>query len=95
MRSNNHEHFQEIAIEHNLRTYYASGYVEYKTTTSIGGSYEGYDFETLYESEISDITITDLWFYDEETGDGVEILGNSKYSEIEEIAEDVIRYEFE
>ncbi len=94
MRSINHERFEEIAIEHNFMTYYASGYVEYITTTSIGGSYEGYDFETLYEREISDIEITDLWYFDQETGDAVEILNHEGYQEIEKIAKAVIRYEF-
>ena len=95
MTSNNHEHFEEIEIEHNLKTYYASGYVTYSTTESIGGSYEGYAFETLYEREISDITISDLWYYDEDTGDGVEILDDCKYKHIEKIAEDTVRYKFE
>ena len=95
MTSNNHEHFEEIEIEHNFRTYYANGYVEYSVTECIGGNYEGYDFETLYTSEISDITISDLWYFDEETEDAVEVLGHEKYKEIEGIAEETIRDKFE
>ena len=95
MTSNNHEHFEEIEIEHDFRTYYANGYVEYNITECIGGSYEGYDFEVVYESDISNITISDLWYFDEETGDAVEVLGHEKYKEIEEVAEEAIRYKFE
>ena len=95
MTSNNHEHFEEIEIEHNCRTYYANGYVEYSVTECIGGSYEGYDFETVYTSEITDITISDLWYFDEETEDAVEILGDEKYKNVERIAEETIRDKFE
>ena len=95
MISPNHEHFEEIEIEHNRRTYYANGYVEYITTASIGGSYEGYDFEMVYDREICDISIGALWYYDEETGDGVDILGHEACKDIERMAEEVIRYRFE
>ena len=94
MTSNNHEHFEELEIEHNCRTYYANGHVKYDVTECIGTNYEGYDFETLYTSEIRDITISDLWYFDEETEDAVEILGDEKYKNVERIAEETIRYEF-
>lgn len=93
--TSDHEHFEEIAIEHSSRTYYANGHVEYDITECIGGSYEGYDFETLYTSAISDITISDLWYFDEETEDAVELLGDEKYKHIEELAKEAIRNRFE
>ncbi len=95
MTANNHENFEEIEIEHDFRTYYASGYVEYSTTECIGGNYEGYAFEILYEREICNITISQLWYNDKETGDGVEISGQDNYRDIEKIAEEVVRYEYE
>ena len=95
MTTNDHEYFEEIEIEHDFRTYYANGYIEYATTECIGTSYEGYAFEILYEREIYDITISQLWYCDEDSGESVDILGQKKYREIEEIAEEVIRYEFE
>ena len=95
MIPNTHEYFVEIEIEHDFSTYYASGYVEYCITKCIGTNYEGYAFEVLYEREICDITISELWYYDEDSGDGVDVLNLNKYREIEEIAEEVIRYKFE
>ncbi len=95
MTTNTHEHFEEVEIEHDFRTYYASGYVEYSITECIGTNYEGYDFEILYEREICDITISALWYYDEETGDGVDIMGHNNYRDIERIAEEVVKYEYE
>lgn len=95
MITNNQEYFDELEIDHDFRTYYANGYVEYRVTACIGSNYEGYDFEVLYDSEIIDITISDLWYFDEETGDAVEILNQYKYRDIEEIAEEVIRYKYE
>ena len=92
---NNHEYFEEFEIEHDFRTYYATGYVDLTTTACVGSNYEGQDYEILYQSEIYDITISALWYYDEETGDAVEILNQNNYSEIEEIAQEIIRYKFE
>ena len=69
--------------------------MEYNTTQCIGGSYEGYAFELLYETKIWNIVISDLWYYDEETDDAVDILNQKEYTEIEEIAEEEIRYRFE
>ena len=92
---NTPQHFEEVEILHNCRTYYASGYVTYSITECIGGSYEGYAYETVYERELTDITINDLWYMDEETGDGVDILCSHNYKEIERIAEEHIRYKFE
>ena len=31
MITNTHEYFEELEIEHDFRTYYANGYVEYRT----------------------------------------------------------------
>ena len=95
MITNNHEYFEEIEIEHDYKTYYATGYVEFNTTESIGTNYEGYAFEVLYEREICDITISNLWYNDEDTGNSVDMLYQGNYREIEEIAEDFIRYKFE
>lgn len=92
---NNHEYFEEFEIEHDFRTYYANGYVDLTTTACVGSNYEGQDYEILYQSEIYDITISALWYYDEETGDAVEILNQNNYSEIEEIAQEIIRYKYE
>lgn len=95
MIDNNHDYFEEVAIEHDFRTYYANGYVEYNNIMGIGGSYEGYDFEIVYEKKIVDITITDLWYFDEETGNAVEILHLKKYADIEELAKEEFAYRFE
>lgn len=95
MTDENFEYFENFEIEHDFRTYYANGYIEYKITKGIGGSYEGYDFEIVYKKEIYDITISDLWYFDEETGDAVDILHKKKYNEIEEITKDEIRYRYE
>ena len=95
MITNTHEYFEEIEIEHDFRTYYANGYVEYSTRECIGTSYEGYAYEILYERELCDITITNLWYNDEDTGNSVDIMNHNNYREIEEITEEVIRYRFE
>ena len=95
MISNTHEYFEEIEIEHDFRTYYANGYVEYNTKETIGTNYEGYAYEILYERELCDITISNLWYNDEDTGNSVDIMNHNNYREIEEITEEVIRYRFE
>ena len=95
MISNNYEYFEEFEIEHDFRTYYANGYVDITTTACVGSNYEGQDYEIVYQSELKDITISDLWYYDEETGDAVDIINQYKYREIEEIAEEEVRYKYE
>ena len=95
MITNTHEYFEELEIEHDFRTYYANGYVEYRTRECIGTNYEGYAFELLYEREICDMTISKLWYYDLESGECVDIRNKKEYREIEEITEEVIRYRFE
>ena len=89
------DYFEDFEIEHDFRTYYANGYIEYNITRGIGGSYEGYAFEIIYQKEICDITFSHLWYFDEETDEVVDILNNKKYEEIEEIAKDEIRYRYE
>ena len=91
----NHEYFEELEIEHDYCTYYANGYVDITTTACVGSNYEEYDYEIVYETELNDITLTDLWYYDDETGDAVEILNQYKYKDIEEIVEEFVRYKFE
>lgn len=95
MTTNDHENFEEIEIEHNNQTYYANGHVAYSTTECIGGNYEGYAFEILYEREITDVTFNALWYNDEETGNSVDILNENNYREVERIAEEVVRWEYE
>lgn len=95
MITSEYEYFEELEIEHDFRTYYANGYVEFTTTACIGSNYEGYDYEILYQREIYDISISRLWYNDEETDDGVDILHQYMYKEIEEIAEEEIRYRYE
>ena len=95
MTTNEHTYFDELAIEHDCITYYANGYVEYAITEGIGGNYEGYAFETVHTSEISHIAIDALWYYDKETGNSVDIRCQKEYGEIEQIAEEIIRDEFE
>lgn len=94
MITNNEELFEEFEIELDCTTYYANGYVEYSTTECVGTNYEGYDYERYYEREV-DVTIGELWYYDRESGNSVSILGNSKFREIEELAEEEIRYHYE
>ncbi len=95
MINNDLEYFEDIEIEHDFKTYYANGYIEYATTESVGGSFEDYAFETVYEREIYDITLSALWYNDQETGNAVDILNNMDYIEIEWLAEEVVRYQFE
>lgn len=95
MINNDLEYFEDIEIEYDFRIYYANGYVEYTTTEDIGGNYQEYAFETVSTREITDITISALWYNDEETGNSVDMLFQYEYREIEEIAEEVIRYQFE
>ena len=95
MITNDQEYFEYLEIEHDFKTYYANGYVEYTTTQEIGGNYEGYAFEIVSTREITDITISALWYNDEETGNSVDMLFQNEYREIENVAEEVIRYQFE
>ncbi|HZJ79603.1 MAG TPA: hypothetical protein VFC69_03390 [Dysgonamonadaceae bacterium] len=95
MTPSDHQYFQEIEIEHNHCTYYANGCVEYIITQCVGGSYEGYDYELLYEREIHHIAISKLWYYHHDTGDGVDILGVNEYNHIERVVEELIREKFE
>ena len=95
MTTTDQEYFEELEIEHNSITYYTKGFLEYRTTSCIGTNFEGYDYELLYETELYNITITSLWYYDEETGDAMEVLNQYNYREIEQIAEEVIKYKYE
>ena len=95
MTTTEQEYFEELEIEHNSITYYANGHLEYRTTACIGTNFEGYDHELLYETELYDITITNLWYNDDEMGDAVEILNQYNYREIEKIVEQVIRFKYE
>ena len=95
MTTTEEENFEELEIEHDSMTYFASGFIEYKTTACIGSNFEGYDYELLYERELYDITITNLWYYDEETGDAVDVLNQYNYREVEEMAQKVIWFKFE
>ena len=90
MVANSHEYFEEIEIEHHSVIYYASGCAAYSITECVGGDYEGYAFELFYKKELCYITINDLWYYDEDTGNGVDILGKEQYKDIERIAEEFI-----
>lgn len=82
------EHFEDIEFEHDLKTFFTKGYVDFRITESVGGSYEGYDYEQLCESEITDIYLEHIYYVDDNTGDVVEVLGSNK--EVEEIAREVI-----
>ena len=95
MKDINHDYFEGFEIEHDFRTYYANGYIEYNNIMGIGGSYEGYDFEIIYDKEIVDIAITDLWYFDEETGNEVDILYQEEYADVEELVKEEVRYRFE
>lgn len=95
MTTTEEENFEELEIEHDSMTYFASGFIEYKTTACIGSNFEGYDYELLYERELYDITITNLWYYDEETGDAVDVLNQYNYREVEEMAQKVIWFKYE
>lgn len=95
MITNSHEYFEEYEIEHDFRTYYATGYVDFMYQTTIGTNYEGYAYEVLNDREIYDITLCSLWYYDDANGAGVDILNKDKFSEIEKLAEEVIRYKYD
>ena len=95
MTYNENTYFDELAIEHDCITYYANGYVEYAITEGIGGNYEGYAFETVHTSVISHIAINALWYYDEETGNSVDILFHKDDREIVRNAKEIIRDQFE
>lgn len=90
-----HEYFEEVEIEHDCTTYFANGYADYTVSCEIGGDYEGYEYEQVFTRELYDITITELWFVDEETENAVEILNQYDYLHIEKIAEEYLRYMFE
>ena len=95
MIDSDRRYFDEFEIEHNFRTYYATGYVVYDIEEGVGGNYEGYDYEIIYHVDICEIYLYELWYYDEDADDVVDILGKPGYSNIEEIAKDAIRYEYE
>lgn len=95
MTRNDRQYFKDFEIEHDFTTYYANGYIEYDIEECIGGNYEGYDFEILYRVEICDIHFYELLYHDERKHCMVDVLGKCGYSDIEEIAEDAIRYEYE
>ena len=80
----------EIEFEHDLKTYYATGTVDIRITESIGGSYEGYDYERVSESELSNINIDEIYYIDEDIDDAVQVLGLYKYKDVEKIAREVI-----
>ena len=83
-------HEFEIEFEHNLKTYYATGTVDSLITESIGGSYEGYDYERVSNEELSSINIDELYYIDEDVNDAVQVLGKYEYKEVEKIAKEVI-----
>lgn len=95
MIDSDRRYFEEFEIEHNLETYYANGYVTYDIEKGVGSNYEGCDYEIIYHVEICEIYFYELWYNDEDTDDVVDILGKPGYSNIEEIARDAIRYEYE
>lgn len=95
MTTNNHEYFEELEIQHHHITYYVNGHVTYNITESIGGSYEGYAYEVLYQREVCHITITDLWYVDADTGESIDMEGHIIYNEIEQTAKEAILYRFE
>lgn len=82
-------HNFEIEFEHDLKMYYATGTVDSLMTESIGGSYEGYDFERVCEVNTG-INIDELYYIDENINDAVQVLGQYKYKEVEKIAIEVI-----
>ncbi len=82
-------HEFEIEFEHDLKTYYATGTVNSLITESIGGSYEGYDFERVCDVKTA-ININELYYIDEDIDDAVQVLGQYKYKEVENIAREVI-----
>lgn len=95
MINSTHEYFEEVEVEHDCTTYFANGYAEYTLRSEIGTSYDGYEYEQVFTRELYDITITELWYEDQETEDAVEILNKYDYLHIEEIAEEYLRYMFE
>lgn len=95
MMATDHEYFEDIEIEHGHMAFYANGCVEYATTECIGSNYEGYAFEIVHTREITNITMSALWYTDEDTGSAIDILFQKKYREMEEIAKEAFRYQFE
>ena len=80
----------EVEFEHDLRTYYASGSIEFSITESWGGNYEGYDYERLFNSEVESIDLDELYYIDEDIDDAVHVLGQYKYKEVEQLAKGVV-----
>lgn len=95
MTANTHDSFEEMEIEHNSTTYYVTGYVTYRYTECIGTTYEGYAYEILHDRELCSITINHLWFCDEASDEGIDILHKKEYEAIEMLAEEVIRYKYD
>lgn len=84
------EHFEEIEFEHDFKTYYASGRIEFSITETWGGNYEGYDYERLFNSEVESIDLDELYYIDEDIDDAVHVLGQYKYKEVEQLAKGVV-----
>lgn len=82
--------FHDVEFEYDLKTYYASGSIQLYITVSLGGSYEGYDYESVYDSEIESINLDELYYIDEDVNDAVQVLGKYEYKEVEKIAREVI-----
>ena len=88
--SDNTEIFKDIEFEHDLTTYYVSGRVNINIREVIGGSYEGYSFERLSESNLDSIEIDELYYVDEDINDSVDVLEQYKYKEVEQLAREVL-----
>ena len=82
--------FKDVEIEHDLKTYYASGRIEFSITETWGGNYEGYDYERLFNSEVESIDLDELYYIDEDIDDAVHVLGQYKYKEVEQLAKGVV-----
>lgn len=84
------EHFQDVEIEHDLKTFYATGTVDINIRETYGGNYEGYDYERLFNSEVESIDLDELYYIDENIDDAVHVLGQYKYKEVEQLAKGVV-----
>lgn len=90
MRSDSTEVFKDIEFEHDLAIYYATGAVNINIREVTGGSYEGCDFEKISEKELSNIELDELYYIDEDINDAVQVLGQYKYKEVEQLAREVV-----
>lgn len=76
--------FKDLEFAYQNRLYYVSGIVYIRITEEVGGSYEGYDYEIIADSEVESIELDEIYYIDESINDKVDVLGLPEYREVED-----------